>query len=66
MERARRLAGRVKPKALNLSTRRPEVLPQPTSGGTNSIMVCHDIVITLVLPLCAVVSSSTGPGSSRP
>jgi len=39
---------------------------QPTSGGSNSIMVCHDIVMTLARPLCEVVSKTTGPGSSRP
>jgi hypothetical protein len=39
---------------------------QPTSGGSNSIIVCHDIVNTLALPLCAVVGRSTGPGSRRP
>ncbi len=39
---------------------------QPTSGGSNSIIVCQDIVITLARPLCAVVSRTTGPGSSRP
>jgi len=39
---------------------------QPTSGGSNSIMVCHDIAMALMRPLCAVLSSSTGPGSSSP
>ena len=39
---------------------------QPTSGGSNSIIVCHDIVITLAVPLCDVVSSTTGPVSSSP
>ena len=39
---------------------------QPTSGGSNSIILCHDIVITLELPLWEVVSSTTGPGSSSP
>jgi hypothetical protein len=38
----------------------------PTSGGSNSIIVSHDMVMTLALPLWAVVSSTTGPGSSRP
>lgn len=38
---------------------------QPTRGGSNSIIVCHDIVMTLARPLRAVVSNTTGPGSSR-
>ncbi len=40
------------------------LITQPTSGGTNSIIVCQDWVMMLVLPLCAVVTSTTGPGSS--
>src|SRR3970282_676090 len=38
---------------------------QPTSGGSNSIIVCHDIVMTFARPARAVVTSTTGPGSSR-
>ena len=38
----------------------------PTSGGSNSIIVCQDIAITLGLFLSDVVRSSTGPGSRRP
>ena len=37
---------------------------QATIGGSNSIIVCHDWVMTLARPLRAVVSSTTGPGSS--
>jgi hypothetical protein len=37
---------------------------QATSGGSNSTIMCHDIVMTLARPLRAVVSSTTGPGSS--
>src|SRR3989304_10019214 len=35
-----------------------------TSGGVNSTILGHHMVMTLALPLCAVVSSTTGPGSS--
>ena len=38
---------------------------QPTSGGSNSIIVCQDIVMTFARPWRAVVRSTTGPGSSR-
>jgi hypothetical protein len=38
---------------------------QATSGGSNSNMVCHDCAMMLARPLAAVVSSTTGPGSSR-
>ena len=38
---------------------------QPTMGGSKSIIVCHDMVMTLAFPFRAVVSSTTGPGSSR-
>lgn len=38
----------------------------PMSGGSKSIMVSHDRVMTFALPFCAVVTSTTGPGSSRP
>ena len=38
---------------------------QATIGGSNSIIVCHDCVMTLARSLSAVVSSTTGPGSSR-
>src|SRR5512136_3016079 len=37
-----------------------------TRGGANSIIVCHDIVMTFVRPPAAVVSIVTGPGSSSP
>ena len=49
----------VKLKSFSLTT-------QPTSGGSNSSIVCQDIVITLATPLCDVVSSTTGPVSSSP
>ena len=42
------------------------LMTQPTSGGTNSIIVCHDIGMTFVRPARAVVTSTTGPGSSSP
>ncbi len=38
---------------------------QPTSGGSNSIIVCQDMVMTLLTPRRAVVTRTTGPGSSR-
>ena len=38
---------------------------QPTSGGANSSIVSHDIAITFDRPSRAVVSSTTGPGSSN-
>jgi hypothetical protein len=41
------------------------LITQPTSGGSNSIIVCHDIAIAFARPLRAVVSSTTGPGTSR-
>jgi len=37
---------------------------QATSGGSNSTIMCQDMVMTLATPLRAVVSSTTGPGSS--
>src|SRR5512143_3825877 len=36
---------------------------QPIRGGVNSIIVCHDIGMTLGRPLRAVVRRTTGPGS---
>src|SRR5574340_1500645 len=39
---------------------------QPIRGGSNSIMVSHDKVMMFGRPLAAVVTSTTGPGSSRP
>ena len=41
-------------------------MTQPTSGGTNSIIVCHDMGMTFARPARAVVTSTTGPGSSSP
>ena len=38
---------------------------QATSGGVNSTIMCHDIVMTLSRPRWAVVSRTTGPGSSN-
>lgn len=38
---------------------------QAISGGSNSSIMCHDMVMTLARPLRAVVSSVTGPGSSN-
>ncbi len=38
---------------------------QPTSGGSNSSIECHDIAMTFALPASAVVSRTTGPGSSK-
>lgn len=38
---------------------------QATGGGSNSIIVCHDIANTFACPRCAVVTSTTGPGSSN-
>src|SRR3990172_4971400 len=35
-----------------------------TSGGMNSTIIFHDMVITLARPFRAVVRSTTGPGSS--
>src|SRR3989304_1552479 len=86
----------VRRKSVNLSTRRPEVLPQPTAfaasstvgmlmthslvafrmpkvwlrllitqptvGGSNPIIVCHDMAIMFARPLWAVGTSTTGPG----
>jgi hypothetical protein len=37
---------------------------QPTNGGSNSIMVCHDRVMIFARSLPAVVTITTGPGSS--
>ncbi len=42
------------------------LITQPTSGGSNSIIVCHDIGITFARPLREVVTSTTGPGSRSP
>src|SRR5512141_1235486 len=41
-----------------------ELITQPISGGSNSIIVCQDIVMTFACPPCAVVTSTTGPGST--
>ena len=38
---------------------------QATSGGSNSTIMCHDSVMTLARALRAVVSRTTGPGSSN-
>jgi hypothetical protein len=38
---------------------------QATSGGSNSTIMSQDIVMTLARPLRAVVSKTTGPGSSN-
>ena len=35
------------------------------SRRLNSIIMCHDMVMTLARPFCAVVSNTTGPGSSN-
>jgi hypothetical protein len=35
-------------------------------GGSNSIIVCHDMAMMFGLPFPAVVTITTGPGSSRP
>src|SRR3989337_4591459 len=40
------------------------LITQPTVGGSNSIIVCHDMAIIFARPLWAVVTSTTGPGSS--
>ncbi len=42
------------------------LMTQPTSGGANSIIMCHDMVMMFGRSLPAVVSSTTGPGSSKP
>src|SRR5664280_3538144 len=42
------------------------LITQPTSGGTNSIIVCHDMGMMFARPARAVVTSTTGPGSSNP
>src|ERR1039458_9158291 len=39
---------------------------QPTSGGTNSIIVCHDMGMMFARPARGVVTSTAGPGSSNP
>lgn len=39
------------------------LMMQPTSGGSNSIIMCHDIAMMSVSPLDAVLTSTTGPGS---
>src|ERR1017187_9189331 len=38
---------------------------QAISGGSNSTIMCQDIAMTLARPLWAVVSKTTGPGSSN-
>jgi hypothetical protein len=38
---------------------------QATNGGSNSTIMCQDIVMMLALPFRAVVSKTTGPGSSN-
>ena len=48
----------------SLCDRPPGATTQPIRGGSNSSIVCQDIVITLRRWRCAVLSSSTGPGSS--
>lgn len=40
------------------------LIMQPGSGGSNFIIVCHDIVMMFGRSLVAVVSRMTGPGSS--
>lgn len=50
--------------ALLLKLRPP--IGQATSGVSNAIMQCQDCAMVWALPLRAVVTSSTGPGSSRP
>ncbi len=40
------------------------LITQPTSGGSNSIMVCHDMAMTFARPRWAVLTRTTGPGSS--
>jgi hypothetical protein len=42
------------------------LITQPTIGGWNSIIVCHDRVMMFARPVRAVVTSTTGPGSSNP
>jgi len=42
------------------------LMTQPMSGGSNSIMVCHESVMMFGRSLPAVVSNTTGPGSSKP
>jgi len=37
----------------------------PGAGASNSTIICPDIVMTLARPLRAVVSRTTGPGSSN-
>jgi len=41
------------------------LITQPTSGGSNSIIVCHDMVMMFGYPSWAVVTMTTGPGSSK-
>ncbi len=41
------------------------LMMQPTIGGSNSIIRCHDIVMMFGQGLPAVLTSTTGPGSSR-
>src|ERR1019366_3152382 len=38
---------------------------QATNGGSNSTIMCQDIVMMLARPLCVVVNRTTGPGSSN-
>jgi hypothetical protein len=42
------------------------LMTQPKIGGSKSIIVCHDMGIMFARPFLAVVTKTTGPGSSRP
>src|SRR4030042_5754628 len=42
------------------------LITQPTIGGSNSIIVHQDIVMMFAFVWLAGVSSTTGPGSSKP
>jgi hypothetical protein len=51
-----------------LSAAKLKLLPlttHATCGGSNSIIMCQDMVMTLACPLRDVASSTTGPGSSN-
>jgi hypothetical protein len=51
-----------------LSAAKLKLLPlttHATRGGSNSIIMCQDMVMTLACPLRDVASSTTGPGSSN-
>jgi hypothetical protein len=41
----------------------PLAIQQPKSAGENSNIMCHPIVIMLVVPFDAELTSNTGPGS---